>query len=150
MSEAHMTAVLGGFGATHPEAVSGIVCRLYPNNQLSHHDCGASHLHPAAQLKACEDAGLMCIPSSCESLNSPASTCVSMRNPSLIGFQMFDEPLPSQFPALSNWSKSVASRAPNALRFINLLPPTPQIVPYEKYVGSFIDQVNPNILSFDM
>jgi hypothetical protein len=29
MSEAHMTAVLGGFGATHPDAVSGIIFAAY-------------------------------------------------------------------------------------------------------------------------
>ncbi len=29
MSEAHMTAVLGGFGATNPDAVSGIIFATY-------------------------------------------------------------------------------------------------------------------------
>jgi hypothetical protein len=75
-----------------------------------------------------------------------------MQNPSLIGFQMYDEPIPSQFLALSNWSKSVADRAPHALRFINLLPPFPNFPygTYESYVESFVKNVQPNILSFDM
>jgi hypothetical protein len=106
----------------------------------------------SAQLLACEAAGLMCIPSSCESLSSPSSDCVSMQNPSLIGFVMYDEPTPDKFPALFNWSKSVTQRAPNALRFINLLPPFPNwpYGTYEDYVDAFIQQVKPNILSFDM
>jgi hypothetical protein len=75
-----------------------------------------------------------------------------MSSPSLIGFQMYDEPAPSQFLALSNWSKSVAARAPLALRFINLLPPFPNFPygTYESYVTSFVRQVQPNVLSFDM
>jgi hypothetical protein len=75
-----------------------------------------------------------------------------MQDPSLIGFQMYDEPDPAQFPALFKWSQSVAERAPNALRFINLLPPFANFPygTYEGYVASFVQQVRPNILSFDM
>ena len=94
----------------------------------------------------------MCIPSSCENPSSPSSTCVQLPSPSLIGFQMFDEPTPQQFPALFTWSQSVALRAPHALRFINLLPPFPNwpYGTYEGYVDAFIKQVGPNMLSFDM
>ena len=94
----------------------------------------------------------MCIPSTCESLLSPQSSCVSLQDPSVIGFQMFDEPDPAQFAALANWSASIASRAPHALRFINLLPPFPNwpYGTYEGYVNAFIAQVHPNILSFYM
>jgi hypothetical protein len=64
---------------------------------------------------------------------------------------MKDEPQPSQFAALSTWSASVAARAPDALRFINLLPNYgfPDSSVYPSYVNDFVRVVRPDVLCFD-
>ena len=70
-----------------------------------------------------------------------------------MGYQLSDEPPSSDFPALATWMESIASRAPGALRFINLLPnygfPPPSDGVYEAYVDAFISIVGPDILCFD-
>jgi hypothetical protein len=63
-----------------------------------------------------------------------------------------DEPGAAQFPQLAEWAASLQQRAPNALRFINLLPnygPFPTEAAYAAYVDSFVSQVKPDILCFD-
>ena len=130
-ARAGFTTLLGGFGATTPAAVR-------------------------AQVAACAAAVLACIPSACETAAGPgpSGSCVGAAAPgdAVMGFQMFDEPQPSDFPGLANWSASIAERAPGALRFINLLPnygipggPSA----YADYVSEFVSVVKPDLLCFD-
>ena len=126
---ANFTTVLGGFGALDPRAVT-------------------------AQVAACAAAGLACIPSSCESPSGPGpnGTCVGAASP-VMGYQLYDEPAQSFFPTLAQWMKSVATRAPGALRFVNLLPnygfTPPSTATYEAYIAAYIAEVNPDMLCFD-
>jgi hypothetical protein len=87
----------------------------------------------AAQLAAAAKHGLKSIPSICENCASPEScgipyhnggTCrhVGQTSDALWGFQLADEPSATLFPALRNWTQSIAAANPDALRFINLLP----------------------------
>ena len=130
-ARAGFTTLLGGFGATTPAAVR-------------------------AQAAACAAAGLACIPSACETAAGPGpdGSCVGAAAPgdAVMGYQMYDEPQPSDFPGLANWSASVAARAPGALRFINLLPnygiPGGPAA-YAAYVSSFVSVVGPDVLCFD-
>jgi hypothetical protein len=138
VAAANFTLILGGFGATTPEGVS-------------------------AQIAAAAQAGLLIIPSACESATGPFpnGSCVGLLPPpgdnasTLVGFQMWDEPAESDFTAAAAWMESVAQRAfPGALRFINLLPnygfPGPNsTAAYEAYVSDFISVVKPDLLSFD-
>lgn len=128
MRTAGLTALLGGFGATDPTAVR-------------------------AQVAACAEAGLACIPSACETAAGPgpAGSCVATVG-DVLGYQMYDEPTADQFPALAEWASSVAARAPGALRFINLLPnygPFADEAAYSSYVAAFVATVKPDVLCFD-
>jgi hypothetical protein len=125
---AGFTTLLGGFGAVDPPTVK-------------------------LQVAACEEVGLACIPCSCESASGPfpSGTCVGVSDTKVFGYQMQDEPQASEFNALATWSASIATRAPGALRFINLLPNygfTSESM-YLDYVSSFITIVKPDVLCFD-
>lgn len=125
---AGFTTLLGGFGAVDPPTVK-------------------------LQIDACEGAGLACIPASCETESgpNPSGTCIGVSDTKVFGYQMKDEPQASEFNALATWSESVGSRAPGALRFINLLPNygfNSESV-YLDYVASFIKIVQPDVLCFD-
>ena len=127
---AGFTTLLGGFGATTPSAV-------------------------AASLAAAAAAGLEALPSACETAAGPGpnGTCVGLASPALRGFQMFDEPAVTDFAALAAWAASVASRAPGALRFINLLPNYASgalgASTYQEYLTEFVATVRPDMLCFD-
>jgi len=128
IASAGFTALLGGFGAVDPATV-------------------------ILQIAACDEAGLACIPASCESVTgpNPSGSCIGVSNSTVFGYQMEDEPQASEFTALATWSASVAARAPSALRFINLLPNygfTDENI-YLEYVSSFISIVKPDLLCFD-
>jgi hypothetical protein len=128
IASAGFTALLGGFGAVDPPTVK-------------------------LQIAACDEAGLACIPASCETATgpNPSGTCIGVSNSTVFGYQMQDEPQASEFNALATWAASVKVRAPNALRFINLLPNygfNDENV-YLDYVSSFISIVKPDILCFD-
>ena len=128
---AGFTTLLGGFGATTPEAV-------------------------AASLAAATAAGLEALPSACETAAGPGpnGTCVGLASPSLRGYQMWDEPSASDFPAVAAWAASVATRAPGALRFINLLPNYASAGAlgtrsYAAYLAEYVATVRPDMLCFD-
>ena len=128
---ANYTAVMGGFGATTPGAV-------------------------AAQVAACAGAGLLCIPSSCESAAAPggSGSCigVGLNDSALLGYQLWDEPQAADFPAVAAWMASVRQRtAPRALlRFVNLLPNYANFPgSYEEYLAAFVAAAQPDLLSFD-
>ena len=90
IAAANFTVLMGGFGATNPSDVK-------------------------AQLAACEATGLAAIPNACEAGPEPANSttsCVGLQSPALWGFQLYDEPQASEFPALRTWMESVAARAP--------------------------------------
>jgi hypothetical protein len=128
ISAAGFTTLLGGFGATTPATVR-------------------------EQVAACARAGLACIPSSCETVSGPNPTgsCVGVAAP-VMGYQLFDEPQPSDFPGIAAWFSSLAQRAPGALRFVNLLPNYanfPQPGGFGAYVDAFVRAVKPDILCFD-
>jgi hypothetical protein len=128
IASAGFTALLGGFGATAPAAV-------------------------AAQVAACARAGLACIPSACETAEGPgpSGSCVGAAAP-VMGYQLADEPQPSDFPAIATWFSSLKQRAPNALRFVNLLPNYgnfPEPGGYGAYVDGFVKTVQPDVLCFD-
>lgn len=85
----------------------------------------------AAQLAAAAKHGLKSIPSICETCDSPefcgipnrnGGTCRHLSSDALWGYQLADEPSATFFPALRNWTQSIAAANPDALRFINLLP----------------------------
>lgn len=62
----------------------------------------------------------------------------------LAGFNLFDEPSPPTFASLSR-AVSVARReAPTLLPYVNLLPSNDR-----SYYTSFVDQVRPDVLSYD-
>jgi hypothetical protein len=129
IAEANFTAVLGGFGATTPTAVQ-------------------------AQAAACAGAGLDCLPTTCEGLAGPWATnssCVGVAAAPVMGYQIIDEPAQADFPQLAAWAKSIASRAPDAMRFINLLPNYgfATEAEYVAYVTAYIAQVQPDMLCFD-
>ena len=130
IAEASFTTVLGGFGATSPAVVK-------------------------AQVAACQATGLECLPTTCEGLNGPwgtNSSCVGIAA-GAAGYQVIDEPAQSSFPQLALWAKSLQSRAPAALRFMNLLPNygfgVPSSVAYTSYVDAFVAEVKPDMLCFD-
>ena len=125
LASAGFTTLMGGFGATSPASV-------------------------ALQIAACARAGLACIPASCETDAGPGpgGSCVGVASP-VMGWQLFDEPQPSDFPAIAAWFSSLALRAPGALRFVNLLPNYanfPQPGGYGAYVEEYVAQVKPDIL----
>ena len=134
MRAANFTILLGGFGATTPDAVR-------------------------QQLDACERAGLRAIVSTCGGGGGGGSSpgaCVapSAGHPALWGFQMKDEPGANMFPALRRWSDAVATSAPATLRFINLLPNYAteaqlNASSYGAYVNTFVKIVDPDILCMD-
>jgi hypothetical protein len=131
IANANYTAVMGGFGATTPGAV-------------------------AAQVAACAGAGLMCIPTSCETAASPggSGSCIGigLNDSALLGYQLWDEPQASDFPAVAAWMASVAQRTqPRALlRFVNLLPNYATFPgTYEEYLAAFVAAAAPDLLSFD-
>jgi len=128
IARANFTALMGGFGATDPATVD-------------------------LQIAACAAAGLACIPSACETKDGPGPSGSCVGAAGAWGFQMEDEPQRSEFPALAAWAATVATRAPGALRFINLLPnyylPAPSSPVYDAYVADFVSIVKPDILCFD-
>ena len=132
IASAGFTAVLGGFGATNSSAV-------------------------AASVSACEQAKLLCIPSTCETPDSPGGdgSCVGvgLESKALAGYQLYDEPQPSDFPKVAAWMASVAQRTqsrPGLLRFVNLLPNYASFASgYEGYIKDFIEATHPDLLSFD-
>ncbi len=131
LAAANYTAVMGGFGATDPGAV-------------------------AAQVAACAGAGLMCIPTSCETAAAPggSGSCIGigLNDTALLGYQLWDEPQASDFPAVAAWMASVAQRTqPRALlRFVNLLPNYANFPgTYEQYLSEFVAAAKPDLLSFD-
>ena len=131
IARANFSAVMGGFGALEPVGV-------------------------AAQVAACAAAGLLCIPSSCETAAAPggAGSCIGLglNSSALLGYQLWDEPAEKDFASVAAWMASVAARtAPHApLRFVNLLPNYADFpASYEEYLDSFVRTVHPDILSFD-
>lgn len=133
VAAANFTTIMGGFGAVQPAAVS-------------------------AQIQAAASVGLTVIPSTCETAQGPGpnGTCVGLSAPpgTVLGYQMWDEPAESDFPTVAKWMASVRARAPDALRFVNLLPnygfPGPHSSPvYEQYVSAFVAATQPDILCFD-
>ena len=121
----------------------------------------------AAQLAAAAKHNLKSIPSICENCASPEScgvpyhsggTCRDLKSEALWGYQLADEPSATLFPALRNWTQSIAAANPDALRFINLLPACAgekfsgvKRLPmtYDEYVGNFTLVVRPQVLSMD-
>ena len=133
LAAANFTVLLGGFGAKGPDAV-------------------------AASLAACERHGLKAIVDTCNGNSVPPGTCVESKtiasSTALWGFLMKDEPSVPQFPGLANWSTSIAKAAPDALRFMNLLPNYAshdmlQAASYGEYVDAFVHQVAPDVLCTD-
>ncbi len=139
MRAANFTVLLGGFGATTPDAVG-------------------------QQLDACERAGLRAIVSTCggggggggggDGPSPGACVAPSAGHPALWGYQMKDEPSADEFPALRAWSDAVAAAAPATLRFINLLPNYATAAQlnasdYGAYVDAFAETVDPDILCMD-
>ena len=122
IAEANFSVLLGGFGATTRDEVT-------------------------AQLKAAADAGLKAIPSAC---GNPGAA-INLTSPSLWGFQMKDEPQTQDFAELATWSEAIAQAAPQALRFINLLPnyadASTQLnaSSYRAYASEFVKTVKPDL-----
>ena len=78
-------------------------------------------------------------------------------NPHLLGFLVKDEPKVSDFALLKNWTAELAITHPGKLRFINLLPncsamgtPVMSNASYTEYVRRFAQEVQPDLLAFDM
>lgn len=75
-------------------------------------------------------------------------------NPALIGVNLRDEPLPSDFPWLNFMVKAVRKADSNLLPYINLYPSTMQFpffgcTSYGDYVDQFVKGCNPKFLSYD-
>ncbi|MEU0568491.1 hypothetical protein ABZ297_24345 [Nonomuraea sp. NPDC005983] len=62
------------------------------------------------------------------------------------GVSLMDEPYPDRFERLASGVRAVRSRG--HLAYVNLFPGH-HVRPYDAYVGSFVDAVNPSLLSFD-
>ena len=112
-----------------------------------------------ANLAAAAGAGLDSIVSG-YSPADPQPNVVPLINstsPSLLGFLVKDEPTPSDFALLANWTRQIGLTHPGKLRFINLLPncsamgtPAVNNESYGEYVHSFVTEVKPDLLAFDM
>jgi hypothetical protein len=132
IADANFTVVVGGFSAVTPVEVR-------------------------AQLAAAEKHGLMVIPSTCggnlanegQAFFGANPECLKLKSPALWGFLLVDEPNKPVFPLLANWSQQIATVAPDALQFINLLPTCKTTGPYEEYVASFVNTVHPDLLCMD-
>jgi hypothetical protein len=116
---ANFTVLLGGFGATTPPTV-----RL--------------------QIEAARRAGLAAVPSIC------GGACANLTG--AWGFQIIDEPKVSQFTSVA---KLVAeAKELGNMAFVNLLPNYAPAAAwnassYAEYVGQFMTEVKPNMLSVD-
>lgn len=134
LAAANFTVLLGGFGAKNRSSVS-------------------------AQLGACAKHGLKAIVDTCGGKDAPPGRCVDdgaiSKSPALWGYLLKDEPKASEFEGLANWSREVGRAAPDALRFINLLPnyasPTRQLQApsYGAYVDEFVRAASPDLLCTD-
>ena len=122
IADANFTVVMGGFGATTASLTT-------------------------AQLAASEAAGLKVIAAGAAGINSYNGSNA------LWGYQLKDEPSANEFPYLANWTKTIAKSHPGKLRFINLLPSCPtwqmNASSYDEYVGTFVDEVKPDVLCMD-
>jgi hypothetical protein len=133
LSASGVNVLLGGFGATTPDAVE-------------------------AQVAACGRNNLKAIVSTCGGGGSNPGACVNSNvttQDAFLGFQLKDEPSTDQFDGLATWSDAVAAAAPaGSLRFINLLPnyATPaqlNATSYGDYLSEFVTTVKPDILCMD-
>ena len=71
-----------------------------------------------------------------------------------IPVQVWDEPGTSEFTAVSNISSKISALYPGRLRFVNLLPIDSSSMMrgenYTEYVETFVERVQPDVLSMDM
>ena len=82
-------------------------------------------------------------------------------HPSIIGFDLRDEPNSAAFPIINSYANDIRNFNGNFLRLSNLFPNyapneslfgttgTPTYDDYSRYVQDYIDATNPNIISFD-
>lgn len=69
------------------------------------------------------------------------------RHVSFAGFNLFDEPFPVNYPTLGKATQIVRELGPTALPYSNLLPG--QGPDYDTYVGEYVKQTKPPLISFD-
>eukprot|EP01048_Picozoa_sp_COSAG05_P022627 COSAG05_NODE_4601_length_1442_cov_9.492926_1_plen_274_part_00 len=112
-----------------------------------------------ANLNAAATAGLNSIVSGYSPTGSQPNpvALTNSTNPHLLGFLVKDEPKASDFALLKNWTAELAITHPGKLRFINLLPncsamgtPVMSNASYTEYVHRFAQEVQPDLLAFDM
>lgn len=112
-------------------------------------------------LLSCPDIHVNKTSSSYNSSNSNSGLNYYGNHPSILGFSVVDEPEPNHFNAISQYFSDIQSYKSTLLRYSNLFPMyadvthlgssagTPSSTAYENYIENFIDDVEPNILSFD-
>jgi hypothetical protein len=112
-----------------------------------------------ANLNAAATAGLDSIVSGYSPTGSQPNPVplTNSTNSHLMGFMVKDEPKVSDFALLKNWTAELAITHPGKLRFINLLPncsamgtPAMSNASYTEYVHRFAQEVQPDLLAFDM
>ncbi len=69
-------------------------------------------------------------------------------HPSFAGINLMDEPRLDQFPNMARGVAAIQSLAPRLLPYVNLLPST-HTGPFDEYLGEFVRQVAPALISFD-
>lgn len=108
-------------------------------------------------LDAAQKAGIKLIVA-CPELQSDPETTVKrfMKHPATVGYLLRDEPLASDFPALSEWAKKIQSVDQKHFCYLNLFPNGPQehlnalgVKSYREYVSRFEAEVPVQFLSFD-
>lgn len=106
-------------------------------------------------LDAAEQAGIKLI-ISCPQLKTNTKEVVErfMKHSALAGYFLRDEPASGLFPELETWVRNIRSIDSTHFCYINLLPTYVSneilgVSSYRQYIQTFIQKVNPQILSFD-
>ena len=124
IAEANFTLVIGGFGARTPEQVK-------------------------QQLELCEKYDLRAVVRT-HGLSPDAFP----ESPACWGYQMVDEPNSRLFPELAERVAAIRAARPGRFGYINLLPNYANAAQlgndtYDEHVASFMQIVNPDVLSMD-
>ena len=124
LAAANFTLVIGGFGAGSPEAVD-------------------------RQIALCKAHDLRAIVS--QAGRAPRQLPES---PAVWGYPLCDEPPMQEFPGLRKTVETLRDARPGKLAYINLFPNYANeeqlgTADYEKYVNTFVEEVNPDVLSMD-
>src|SRR4051812_1302928 len=112
---------------------------------------GSNGMDVGKQLALCQEFGLKAI---VDSAALALSVALDVKNDACWGFSLMDEPGAAQFADLARRAEEVRARHPGKFGYINLFPnyASPAqlgTATYEEYVGKFVSEVKPEVLSMD-